>query len=505
MDAVKEGHKTSLSSGKIVALAAGLSVGATLGYIIYRHINGTKSNQGPNTEVSKMTLPIEVYRNMYRCQATFLDMVTEKSGAQVRVMSDSGDHECRGGESLKQITRTTGAKVACSKEPAHGVRAKGMVTITGTRQEVKKAQDMILEKVTEDVMVRTTISQSSARRQKRGHIVVSQKSNGTETEPLLYLNNNSPFSHIEENALVFANGTTGEPETFFDQVGESKIKTASKKEGSTTTKTFSEVSKFEIASPDLSFQPDEHLEVYVSASENPNHFWIQILGVRSIQLDKLTEEMNHFYNNGNSTDQRVDTIVVGDIVAAPYRDHGTWNRARVLGVLGSGLVDLYYVDFGDNGELPRSSLRRMRSDFLSLPFQAIECSLAGVKPKGGVWTEEALDQFERLTYCASWRPLQAKLCSYSHSEISSWPSVKLYDNSEGKAVDVGEELIRLGYAVIFHEDLNGKKEGCNLGCLQMMLDDVIGASSELSLSCISLSEAASISGSVDDVVEDELL
>lgn len=103
---------------------------------------------------------------------------------------------------------------------------------------------MILEKVTEDMMVRTTISQSSARRQKRGHNVVSQKSNDTETEPLLFLNN-SPFSHIEENVLVFANGTTGEPETFFDQVGESKIKKASKKEGSTTTKTFSEVSKFE--------------------------------------------------------------------------------------------------------------------------------------------------------------------------------------------------------------------------------------------------------------------
>lgn len=56
----------------------------------------------------------------------------------------------------------------------------------------------------------------------------------------------------------------------------------------------------------------------------------------------------------------METIVVGDIVAAPYRDHGTWNRARVLGVLGSGLVDLYYVDFGDNGELPRDGLCRMR-------------------------------------------------------------------------------------------------------------------------------------------------
>lgn len=51
---------------------------------------------------------------------------------------------------------------------------------------------------------------------------------------------------------------------------------------------------------------------------------------------------------------------------------------------------------------------------------------------GEVWTEAALDDFERMTYCAEWKPLLAKLHSYSHSEISSWPSVKLYDNSQGK-------------------------------------------------------------------------
>lgn len=60
-------------------------------------------------------------------------------------------------------------------------------------------------------------------------------------------------------------------------------------------------------------------------------------------------------------EQRVETLVVGDIVAAPYRDHNKWNRARVLGVLPSGLVDLYYVDFGDNEGLARDSLRRIRS------------------------------------------------------------------------------------------------------------------------------------------------
>lgn len=111
---------------------------------------------------------------------------------------------------------------------------------------------------------------------------------------------------------------------------------------------------------------------------------------------------------------------------------------------------------------------------------------------GEVWTEEALDVFEQLTHCASWRPLQAKLCSYSHSEISSWPSVKLYDSRDGQvrlfllftasacfqnhsqtcapqALDVGEELIRLGHAVGHQEVLNTSAEGGNRGSLQQML------------------------------------
>ncbi|XP_022598650.1 tudor and KH domain-containing protein isoform X2 [Seriola dumerili] len=562
MDAVKEGHKSSLSSGKMVALAAGLSVGATVGYMVYRHMSSTSSSQGPDTEVSKMTLPVEVYRNMSRYQAKFLDVVTQRSGAHVRVLSGSGEPGCkavcfllqgskeqillarcvlenlvtdcepltetlevpqtafgriigRGGGSLKLITRTTGAKLSCSKEKTAGPGAKGNVTITGTREEVKQAKELILEKVREDTTVRTKISQSSALRQRRGHTAVNQRPDSTEPEAPAGLNNNGPHPPVK-NGLIHSCGTAGEPEHIQDKMEEHKLSNTDSKEEedndeeeeeeeSLSTDSLSEVSKFEIPSPDLSFQPDEHLEVYVSASENPNHFWIQILGVRSLQLDKLTEEMNRFYNGSDRTEQRVETIVVGDIVAAPYRDHGTWNRARVLGVLSSGHVDLYYVDFGDNGELPRDSLCRMRSDFLSLPFQAIECSLAGVRPKGEAWTEAALDEFERLTYCASWRPLQAKLCSYSHSEVSSWPSVKLYVNSEAKTVDIGEELVRLGHAISFQEVMNGKTEGDNLGCLQRMLDDVIGASSELSLSCISLSEVASISGSVDDVIEDELL
>lgn len=544
MDALREGPQGPLSSGKVVALAAGLSVGATVGYMLYRHMSCSNSQES-DVEVSKMVLPVEVYRNISRYQATFLDVVRQKSGAHVRVMSDSvstgsksevcfllqGSKEqvllarcvlenlvtdCeqvsetmevpqtafgriigRGGESMKHITRTTGVKVECSKEKSQGPGAKGNITITGSRQEVHHAKTLILEKVKEDLLVRTKICQSSALRHKR----CLQPRNEAKTEPdaSVALNNNSVECEAEKQPREI--GRTQE-ET---EAQELKSNCSdSYEDNSVSSDSLTQISKFEIPSPDLSFQPDEHLEVYVSASEDPNHFWIQILGVRSLQLDKLIEEMNRFYSSGNQTDQMVEAVVVGDIVAAPYRDHGTWNRARVLGALPSGLVDLYYVDFGDNGELPQDSLRRMRSDFLSLPFQAIECNLAGVKPKGDSWSEAALDDFDRLTHCALWRPLQAKLCSYSHSEISSWPSVKLYDCTEGKTVDIGEELVRLGHASSFNE-MNGKIPGDNLDCLQKMLNDVAGASSELSLSCISLSEAPSISGSVDDILEDELI
>lgn len=52
-----------------------------------------------------------------------------------------------------------------------------------------------------------------------------------------------------------------------------------------------------VPSPDFSFHADEFLEVYVSASEHPNHFWVQIIGSRSLQLDKLVNEMTQHYKN----------------------------------------------------------------------------------------------------------------------------------------------------------------------------------------------------------------
>ncbi|XP_043109917.1 tudor and KH domain-containing protein isoform X2 [Puntigrus tetrazona] len=544
MAAVKDGPWKSLSSGKKVALAAGLSVGATVGYLVYRHIRSS-GVQCQSKEESRISVPLDVYRSIARYQSTFLDIVNQKSGAQINVLPNTEEQslvnfliqgspeqilvaqcaleklatDCevitdvvdvpqtafgriigRGGETLKFINRVSGARVNCSKDRGRSLEEKGKITITGTRKEIHSAKEMIMEKVIENETVRKRISQASALRQKRKPPETEQlnRAQGLENE-LLNLNGKdlpSPVTELKQEGPVTVNGFTDHSDT-----AENSLKSEEEEEILSPISPL-EISKFEIPSPDLSFQPDEHLEVYVSASENPHHFWIQILGVRSLQLDKLTAEMSRFYSNDTSQEHRVETIIVGDIVAAPYRDHGTWNRARVLGILGSGLVDLYYVDFGDNGELPREHLRSMRSDFLSLPFQAIECSLAGVRPAGEVWTEAALDDFERMTSCAEWKPLLAKLYSYSHSEISSWPSVKLYDNSQGKALDLGKELIRLGHAVSCEEEGIGLRGDWDESrSLQKMLDDMTGATSELSMSCISLSVQQSLTSPQGDVFE----
>ncbi|KAF7705489.1 tudor and KH domain-containing protein isoform X3 [Silurus meridionalis] len=550
MAVVQEGPWKSLSSGKKVALAAGLSVGATVGYILYRHIRSSSVfrsvAQEPDTEQSRFSLPLEVYRSIARHQSTFLDLVSQKSGAQVNLLANSEDRSTvcfllqgttqqnllarcalerlandseliddvlevpqtafgriigRGGETLKLISRTSGARVTCPRERGRSLEEKGEVMITGTRQEVQRAKDMIMEKVMENEMVRKRISQSSALREKRKapESESVQRHQGPVSELMLHMNEDDLLTPLTEVRLVQASGSNG-----FASSGDYTTENSLRSEEIFSPVSPLEYSKFEIPSPDLSFQPGEHLEVYVSASENPQHFWIQIIGVRSLQLDKLTTEMSRFYNGDTLHEHRVEAIVVGDIVAAPYKDQSTWNRARVLGVLSSGLVDLYYVDFGDNGALPRDQLRSLRSDFLSLPFQAIECSLAEVHPAGEFWSEEALDDFERMAYCAQWKPLLAKLCSYSHTEMSSWPSVKLYDNSHGKALDLGEELIRLGHAVSCQDEGSGLRgDHDEPRSLQKLLDDMTGATSELSMSCISLSEVASISGSVDDVLEDE--
>ncbi|XP_034845989.1 tudor and KH domain-containing protein [Mirounga leonina] len=553
---------TSLSTIQKIALGLGIPASATVAYILYRRYRESREERltfvGEDDIEIEMRVPQEAVKLIIGRQGANIKQLRKQTGARIDVdTEDVGDERVllisgfpvqvckakaaihqiltentpvseqlsvpqrsvgriigRGGETIRSICKASGAKITCDKESEGTLLLSRLIKISGTQKEVAAAKHLILEKVSEDEELRKRIAHSAETRVPRKQPISVRREEVTESggagEPALWKNAGTgaelepatppgapPRKGGGDTAVVGPEGAWEKPN------GDSFQKSGAQ--------TSPEMSMFEIPSPDFSFHADEFLEVYVSASEHPNHFWIQIIGSRSLQLDKLVSEMTQHYENSLPEDL---TVHVGDIVAAPLPTNGSWYRARVLGTLENGNLDLYFVDFGDNGDCPLKDLRALRSDFLSLPFQAIECSLARIAPSGEQWEEEALDEFDRLTHCADWKPLVAKISSYVQTGISTWPKIYLYDTSSGKKLDIGLELVRKGYAVELPEDVEENRAVPDMlhdvatetdVSLGSVLAETKKSPGEIAntLSCLSLSEAASISG--DDNLDDDYL
>ena len=69
----------------------------------------------------------------------------------------------------------------------------------------------------------------------------------------------------------------------------------------------------------------------------------------------------------------------GMVCSAPAQ--GGWYRAQVVSAENElQQVTVKFLDYGGYAELPASSLRQIRLDFMSLPFQGAECYLANIIP-----------------------------------------------------------------------------------------------------------------------------
>uniref|UniRef100_A0A8C3CPR9 Tudor and KH domain containing n=1 Tax=Cairina moschata TaxID=8855 RepID=A0A8C3CPR9_CAIMO len=334
----------------------------------------------------------------------------------------------RGGETVRGICHSSGAKVQCERRSEAGTAPTRLIRLSGTRREVAAAKKLIVEKLLEDDAFRKELARAAAARGHRKQPLGSRREPGLPAPP-------------EHGAGAGAGGWPGGVAALLGEGPPEEPGGQSEALEELAVGAEVAVPKFEVPSPEFGFPAAEPLEVYVSAAENPEHFWVQLVGERSLQLDQLTARMSRYYEGSGRTAE-LAAVQAGDIVAAPYGADGDWYRARVLGALPGGGWDLYYVDFGDNGEATPGALRALRSDFLSLPFQAIECSLAGVAPVGTEWAEAALDAFEQLTHCARWKPLRARVCSYGRRGPRTWPRVSLSHED----LDVAAELVRLGHA-----------------------------------------------------------
>ncbi|KAM6288962.1 tudor and KH domain-containing protein, partial [Aegotheles albertisi] len=466
--AAERGYWSSLTSLQKAAVLLGVPAGATVLYILYRRYRESREERATFVGEEELELEVRVPRAALKSiigrKGANIRQLRQETGARLHVESDEEGEEAalliagspgqvcrakaavhriltqsapvseqlcvprravgriigRGGETVKGICRSSGARVVCEREADAGPAPVRMIELSGTRHEVAVAKKLIMEKVAEDEASWKEVVTRCQRKQPLGSRWVPEPL--TKTAPELLTGMAPEPQEEEEEDGDFSWGDS----SLLDTAPSEGLEDDNQEPPEPPP-----VPKFEVPSPDFSFPAAEHLEVYVSAAQSPARFWVQLVGQRSQQLAKLSAEMRHYYGSTGTTAE-LSAVRTGDIVAAPYGAGGDWHRACIRGALENGCFHLHYVDFGGDGEAPGAALRALRSDFLSLPFQAIECSLAGVAPAGPRWSEAAREAFERLCHCAHQQPLRATISSYVPAGLGARPHVWLLGSHHGQ-------------------------------------------------------------------------
>nr|XP_055063910.1 LOW QUALITY PROTEIN: A-kinase anchor protein 1, mitochondrial [Misgurnus anguillicaudatus] len=144
---------------------------------------------------------------------------------------------------------------------------------------------------------------------------------------------------------------------------------------------------------------DVFVEVIVSRVESGYHLFIQQYSHPSYQaLPTLTQHMQFCYSQPGCP-SLPKPVEVGVICAAPVSGSG-WQRAQIIQYdEESGTAHVRYVDNGGYDTVNSATLRQIRSDFVTLPFQASEVLLDNITPLPGevAFSPEAKTALEELT------------------------------------------------------------------------------------------------------------
>ncbi|XP_050765001.1 A-kinase anchor protein 1, mitochondrial [Gymnogyps californianus] len=136
-------------------------------------------------------------------------------------------------------------------------------------------------------------------------------------------------------------------------------------------------------------------------------------------------------------------VEVGIICAAPGLD-GAWLRAQVISYFEeTSEVELRYVDYGGYDKVKIDTLRQIRSDFLSLPFQGAEVLLDNVVPLPDEdhFSSEADAAVSEMTRGAV---LVAQVTNYDSA--TGLPLIQLWNLMGDEVVSINRTLVERGLA-----------------------------------------------------------
>ncbi|XP_076107073.1 uncharacterized protein LOC143075524 isoform X1 [Mytilus galloprovincialis] len=182
------------------------------------------------------------------------------------------------------------------------------------------------------------------------------------------------------------------------------------------------------------------VDVVVSSIVDAGHIFMQQPTHPSFpSLERLNQFMNSCYTQDGIVPQLPRPLEVGVICAAPIMEG--WYRSQVTAVYeGPDECDIKYVDYGGFSRVSGSILRQIRSDFMTLPFQGIECYMANVTPLQDeeYFSSEAAAVLEELT---QGKLLQAQVVGRNDDGIAY---CHIYQINGDKVTFVNRELVNRG-------------------------------------------------------------
>uniref|UniRef100_A0A8C5Q4P6 Tudor domain containing 1 n=1 Tax=Leptobrachium leishanense TaxID=445787 RepID=A0A8C5Q4P6_9ANUR len=145
------------------------------------------------------------------------------------------------------------------------------------------------------------------------------------------------------------------------------------------------------------------VEIIICMLQSPAEFYCQICNEKDLKsLNEVNLQLNQYCMKHQPLGYNSKT---GDLCCAFFSADKNWYRARVTKVSKTGKTKVCFLDYGNREEVTADQICQIPSQFLELPFQAIRCSLAGVKPIGDQWTRATNETFQM---CVAGHKLQAK-------------------------------------------------------------------------------------------------
>jgi hypothetical protein len=185
--------------------------------------------------------------------------------------------------------------------------------------------------------------------------------------------------------------------------------------------------------------------VYVTHVHTPSCLCVQIIGETTTRtLEYLLEDLTQFYNSRGGDSYVLKKPIIGQPCCTLFSNDGYWYRAEVVGMPTSDIAEVLYVDYGNTGRVPATSLRKPKPHYMTLPAQAIKCRLAHLKPAGSRWSRQASSLLFQMTKD---KPIVAIVTSV----VGGLMSVTLCDTTTEEDIHINDTLVSQGLAIFIKD------------------------------------------------------